>query len=306
MAAALERNVQTFLGHLRLSRRLAKNTELAYGRDLGRFLAHCEAREVRRGDQITSDLLRSFIQEESEGGLGPRSLRRRISALRAFFRYLEEEERFDPTIATALVAPRIGRRLPRTATSDELLEVLRAPDPKTLRGLRDRALLSLAYAGGLRASEIVSLQLGDLDFDRGVVIPLGKGNKRRIVPLSALTLTHVAEYLARRAEDPRLSCSLVLFAGPRGKTMTRQAVWKLVGRYAKSAGVERHLHPHMLRHSFATHLVQGGADLRSVQKLLGHRNITTTEIYTHVGQDHVEQAYRKSHPRAKLQRPDDA
>lgn len=300
MPQALERHVQAFLAHLRLGRRLAKNTELAYGRDLGRLVSFCESRSIRNAAAITRELLREFVQNESENGLGPRSLRRRISSVRSFFRYLDEEGYAKAEVLEGLVTPRIGRRLPRTANEGELLDLLRTPDASTLRGLRDRALLSLTYAAGLRASEVMALQVGDIDFGRGTVIPLGKGNKRRIVPVSELTLEHLRDYLERRKENPRQSASPVLFAGPSGRAMTRQAFWKLLSRYAIGGGVGRHLHPHLLRHSFATHLVQGGADLRSVQKLLGHQSITTTEIYTHVSSDHVERAYRTSHPRARL------
>lgn len=299
MPVALERHIQAFLAHLRLARRLAKNTELAYGRDLGRFAAFCETRALRNMGAVSADAVREFVQTESEAGLGARSLRRRISTLRTFFRYLEEEGHAKSELLEGLATPRIGRRLPRTASEEELLSLLRTPDPETLRGLRDRALLSLTYAAGLRASEVVALQIGDIDFDKGTVTPLGKGNKRRVVPVSELTLEQIREYLTRRKDLPRLCASPVLFAGPSGKAMTRQAFWKLLDRYARQGGIDRHLHPHLLRHSFASHLVHGGADLRSVQKLLGHQSITTTEIYTHVTSDHVERAYRASHPRAE-------
>jgi integrase/recombinase XerD len=189
-----------------------------------------------------------------------------------------------------------------------MVELIEAPDPGTLRGLRDRAMLSLMYAAGLRVSELVSLTLGDVDRARGIVSALGKGKKRRLVPLGEVALEHLTAYLeAREAELAQKAqrmgtkggkLSMVLFPSPRGGKLTRQAFWKIVGRTARGAGIRGHVHPHQLRHSFATHLLAGGADLRSVQTLLGHSNIATTEIYTHVSQDRVRQAYRKAHPRA--------
>jgi integrase/recombinase XerD len=189
-----------------------------------------------------------------------------------------------------------------------MVTLIEAPPPDTLRGLRDRAMLSLMYAAGLRVSELVSLTIGDVDRARGVVSALGKGKKRRLVPLGEVALDHLAAYLeARELESveraQRLGASAakrshILFPSPRGGKLTRQAFWKIVGRTARGAGIRGHVHPHQLRHSFATHLLSGGADLRSVQTLLGHASVATTEIYTHVSQDRVRQAYRKAHPRA--------
>jgi integrase/recombinase XerD len=184
--------------------------------------------------------------------------------------------------------------------------LLETPEDGTLRGLRDRAMLSVAYAAGLRVSEIVGLKLGDLDLERGVVAALGKGGKRRLVPIGEVALVHLEAYLAAREKDDarrrergrRGKDSAVLFRSPRGGPLTRQAFWKIVGRYARAAGIRGGAHPHQLRHSFATHLLTGGADLRSVQTQLGHANVATTEIYTHVSRAHVKNAHPRAHPRA--------
>jgi len=209
----------------------------------------------------------------------------------------------DPTELSA--RPRFGRRLPRTLSEAEVLRLLAAPDLSTLRGLRDRAMLSVTYAAGLRVSELVGLTAGDVDLNRGVVSAFGKGGKRRLVPLGNLTLDHLQEYLKARAEGgpavatrPRKAGPDVLFPSPRGGALTRQGFWKIVGRYARGIGIRGRVYPHQLRHSFATHLLTGGADLRSVQTMLGHASVTTTEIYTHVSGDHVRNAHRRSHPRA--------
>jgi integrase/recombinase XerD len=214
--------------------------------------------------------------------------------------------RADPTELAA--RPRFGRKLPRALGESEMVTLIEAPPPDTLRGLRDRAMLSLMYAAGLRVSELVSLTLGDVDRARGIVSALGKGKKRRLVPLGEVALDHLAAYLEAREADVSAKAirlgggaakvSPILFPSPRGGKLTRQAFWKIVGRTARGAGIRGHVHPHQLRHSFATHLLSGGADLRSVQTLLGHANVATTEIYTHVSQDRVRQAYRKAHPRA--------
>jgi integrase/recombinase XerD len=199
--------------------------------------------------------------------------------------------------------------LPRALGETELVRLLETPDVSTLRGLRDRAMLSVAYAAGLRVSELVRLELGDLDLKRGVVQALGKGGKRRLVPLGEVALVHLEEYLRARAADDAARAAKgkprkiakgdkLVFRSPRGGALTRQGFWKIVGQHARAAGLRGGAHPHQLRHSFATHLLRGGADLRSVQTLLGHANVVTTEIYTHVTRDHVKDAHRRAHPRA--------
>jgi integrase/recombinase XerD len=182
------------------------------------------------------------------------------------------------------------------------MTLIDAPDTTTLRGLRDRALLSLAYSAGLRVSELLSLEFGDIDTNAGTVMPLGKGQKRRLVPLFEVTLRHLEEYRTRRDEDARLSGKTRVFLGPSGRPLTRQAFWKIVRRYGLLSGQKLSLHPHALRHSFASHLLSGGADLRSVQVLLGHASIATTEVYTHVSAAHVRKAHEETHPRGRKRR----
>jgi integrase/recombinase XerD len=297
-----------YLQHLRVERALSQNTVMAYGRDLGKLLEFLETSGVSEIEGLDLGVVAGWIREMSKAGLGPRSTARHLSSARGLCKFLMREGvlRSDPTELAA--RPRFGRKLPRALGEREMVELIEAPSPDTLRGLRDRAMLSLMYAAGLRVSELVSLTLGDVDRARGVVSALGKGKKRRLVPLGEVALQHLTAYLdARQVEldaKARLmgvkaaKLSPVLFPSPRGGKLTRQAFWKIVGRTARGAGIRGHVHPHQLRHSFATHLLAGGADLRSVQTLLGHSNIATTEIYTHVSQDRVRQAYRKAHPRA--------
>ena len=304
----LDAALDFYLQHLRVERALSQNTVMAYARDLAKLLAFAEASEVSEVEGIDLGVVSGWIREMSRAGLGPRSTARHLSSARGLCKFLMREGvlRADPTELSA--RPRFGRKLPRALGESEMVTLIEAPPSDTLRGLRDRAMLSLMYAAGLRVSELVSLTLGDVDRARGVVSALGKGKKRRLVPLGEVALDHLAAYLEVREVDAaqkaaRLGStspkvSQILFPSPRGGRLTRQAFWKIVGRTARGAGLRGHVHPHQLRHSFATHLLSGGADLRSVQTLLGHANVATTEIYTHVSQDRVRQAYRKAHPRA--------
>jgi len=297
VTSSLEHDVDAFLAQARVERSLSPHTVLAYGRDLSRFCAFSAERQLSQIVQIGTDHIRDHLGALSDGGLKARSLARVLSSLRGFFRFAIEEGRRSDDPTALIVRPRIGRRLPETASEHDLLQLLEQPDVTGLRGLRDRALLSLTYAAGLRASEVLGLSIGDVDFERGTVAPLGKGNKRRLVPLGHVTLAHLRTYLDARDAEPKQAASLCLIAGPRGKPLTRQAFWKLVRGYGLGAGLRGDLYPHALRHSFASHLLAGGADLRSVQTLLGHASIATTEIYTHVSRDHVSRAHKRAHPR---------
>jgi len=294
----LARHLPAYLDYLRIERGLSANTLAAYERDLAGFLRFFVEQTDGHVASLDLGVISGWLQSLSASGLAPRSAGRHLSALRGFCRYLIREGRLqrDPTEHAARA--RLGRRLPRPLSVDEIVELIDAPDPSTPRGLRDRAMLSLMYASGLRVSELIQLKLSDVDRARGVLAAYGKGGKRRLVPIGEVALAHLDEYLAsldgRRSAPP----SGLLFYNRRGKPWTRQTVWKLVARHARARGIASHVHPHRLRHSFATHLLAGGADLRSVQTLLGHADIVTTEIYTHVSHDKVLAAYRKAHPRA--------
>ena len=302
----IESLVDVYIAHVRVERALSKHTVAAYGSDLARFAAFCEARGEKDARSLDLALVSAYLTELGKSGLGARSTARHLSALRGLCRFAvrEGELTSDPTALAA--RPKVGRKLPRPLTPEDVLLLIRTPDVSTVRGLRDRAMLSLAYAAGLRASELVTLRLGDVDARRGVVAAFGKGQKRRLVPLGELALAHLAEYQAalesvpakRTAGNTDGSRSALLFPGQRGKALTRQAFWKIVRRHALAAGVPGAMHPHRLRHSFATHLLAFGADLRSVQTMLGHSDVATTEIYTHVTRDHVRAAHARSHPRA--------
>lgn len=286
--------VDAYLDHLRVERALSPATLTAYGGDLARFMAHLEGRGIDTAEGIDGPAVASFLAASDESA---RSIARRLSAIRGLCKFLVRERVLTADPSVLVDRPRIGRRLPKHLTEDEARRLCETPDPSTYRGARDRAMFYLLYASGLRVSELVGLRVSDVDLTRGVVIPLGKGQKRRIVPVGDVALAELASFVAARAHHPG-AASDVLFLGRRTKGLTRQGFFKLLKRYARAAGITKPVSPHWVRHTFATHLLSGGADLRSVQAMLGHADISTTEIYTHVSSDHVKRAHRASHPRA--------
>jgi integrase/recombinase XerD len=291
--------IDTFLSHARVERGLSRNTIDAYSRDLGAFQSFLDEQSISDFEQVDLAVVSQWLQSLTARGLSPRSSARHLSALRGLMRFLvrEDELRRDPTELAARA--RLGRRLPRPLSQEQVLRLLDSPDPKHARGLRDRAMLGLMYASGLRVSELLSLKLRDVDLARGVLAAFGKGSKRRLVPVGEVALKHLEAHLAAQLPARLKASDGFVFHRPNGKLWTRQMVWKLVARYARGAGIPGKVHPHRLRHSFATHLLAGGADLRTVQTLLGHSDIVTTEIYTHVSPATVRSEYLRSHPRAR-------
>ena len=288
--------IDAYLDHLRVERALAPNTLDAYARDLNDLARHLggaiDPKAIGPGE------IASLMVANVERGFGARSSARQLSGLRGFFRFLVRE-RAVPEDPTALIErPKLARKLPRVMSLDEVERLLAAPDTSTDRGLCHAAMLFLMYASGLRVTELVTLRTADIDMQRGVLSALGKGGKRRLVPVGEVALDVLARYL--REVRPRVAAAdeKALFASPRGGRYTREAFWLIVRRYAVAAGVVPLPSPHKLRHSFATHLLHGGADLRAVQAMLGHADLGTTEIYTRVAQDHVRAVHARSHPRA--------
>lgn len=290
--------VDAYLDHLRVERALSDNTVSSYAVDLSKLVAFAEDRGVLDVEGLDAPLASEFLVHLGQAGLGARSAARHLSALRGFCKFVVRERllRDDPT--ELIARPRTGTRLPKLLSQAEVLALLDAPDPTTPRGLRDRAMLSLMYATGLRVSELCRLQLGDVDRERGFLSAFGKGRKRRLVPIGDIALDRLTDYLEKARPLSAKPNDNVVFVSPRGGALTRQAFWKLIGQYARGIGITKPISPHQLRHSFATHLLEGGADLRSVQAMLGHESLATTEIYTHVARDHVKRVHAKSHPRA--------
>lgn len=288
--------IDVFLDHLRVERALARNTIEAYASDLAKLAAFCEEQGVARPDELSGPLLSQFLVHLDRAGMGARSAARHLSAVRGFCKFLVRERMVSADPTALLAHPKLARRLPKVLTLEEILRLLDAPDVTRDRGIRDRAMLSLMYASGLRVSELCSLRLSEVDTVRGFVRVTGKGGKHRLVPFGEVALEDLAKYGPVRAKWA--TSTGAIFVSPRGKTLTRQGFWKIVLRYARRAGITKPVSPHKLRHSFATHLLEHGADLRSVQAMLGHASVATTEIYTHVTPGHLRRVFDRSHPRA--------
>jgi integrase/recombinase XerD len=290
--------VGDYLDHLRVERALSPNTLEAYGRDLARLEAHA-ARRRRDVVALGQSDLADFIGALRGQGLAPRSVARAVHAIHGLYRFAVREGRRQGDPMENLKAPRAFKALPRYLTGPQVEALLAAPDTTTPLGLRDRAMLEVLYATGLRVSELIGLRPADLDMQVGIVTCFGKGSKERLVPLGEVARAWVSRYLAEvRSLMVGQRSTTVLFLSRRGGRLSRMGVWGIVRRHAVTAGVERTLTPHVLRHSFATHLLEGGADLRAVQAMLGHADISTTQIYTHVTRERLRRVYDKFHPRA--------
>ena len=275
-----------YLSHLSVDRGLAPRTISAYASDLTQFVLHVESRSLALAD-VNPDVIREALLERSQQGSSARSQARFLSALRGFLKFAVEERELQKDPSALIDAPKLQPKLPRLLTRDELQQLFGAPNPQTPRGLRDLAMLYVLYGSGLRVSELVRLTLPELDLTAGFVTPLGKGQKRRMVPIGGPATAVLDAYL--QGVRPRWANrdELHVFVTAQRRPMTRQGFWKGLAGYARKAGIARKVTPHMLRHSFATHLLQGGADLRAVQTMLGHADISTTQVYTHVTGSHL-------------------
>ena len=289
-----------FLAHLRVEKGLARNSVESYGRDVRRYLDFLSAAGRRTWDDVTRPDVQAHLGALARDGIAPRSQARALSAIRGFHRLLLSERmaRADPT--DEVDAPRRTRKLPQLLSREEVDRLLAAPrQVRGAAGIRDRAMLELLYATGLRVSELVTLEVNQVDLESRVLLARGKGNKERLVPVGAPAADALRAWLGGPRERVlRQRRSRDLFVTPRGRRMTRQGFWKLLGRHARAAGISRPISPHKLRHSFATHLLEGGADLRAVQAMLGHADVSTTEIYTHVDRTQARRLHSRHHPRA--------
>ncbi len=291
---ALSTEIRSFVNYCRVEKGLSPNTLDAYSRDLKALV------DFRKEDQTLPGLedLRIYIDSLYKTGLGARSIARHIATLRNFYHFLAADGRIEADPTERLVAPKQWQSIPKFLNREEIERLLAAPDHAKPTGVRDRAMLELLYATGLRVSELCCLRLADVQFEAGILRTVGKGNKQRIAPVGKFALAAVREYLAT-ARPALLNgrSSPFLFVTARGGRLTRQAFWKLLVQNGKKVGIFRHLTPHVIRHSFATHLLEGGADLRSVQTMLGHADISTTQIYTHVMRSRLRQTIEQHHPR---------
>jgi integrase/recombinase XerD len=291
-----------FLAYLELERGMARNTLASYRSDLlqfGAFLAERETDAVDVQARDVSEFLADIATGDGEGRAATATIQRKAATLRSFYRHLRREELLDSDPTAALTTPRSGQRLPNVLGHAEVRRLLDQPRGSEPIALRDRALLELMYACGLRASEVVDLELAQLDLEDGLARVRGKGSKERIVPVGSVAVSALRVYL--RGGRPALVGSRVqprLFVNFRGGPLTRQGLYKIVQRHAAAAGLDGRMSPHTLRHTFATHLLAGGCDLRSLQEMLGHADVATTQVYTHLSNQHLKKVYFEAHPRA--------
>lgn len=306
MRAVLADWAERYLDHLVVERGLSSNTLVAYRRDLRRYVEFCDKRGVRTPADIDESVVRSFVASVSastwgdERAYSARTVARTLSSVRSFHRFLLREGAVEHDPATGVIQPKLPRALPHPLPLDDVTRLLDAPDPATTVGLRDRAILELLYGAGLRISELVGLDVDDVDLEEGFLRVLGKGGKEREVPLGRYGRDAAQAYLTRaRPSFASGSSRAAFFLNQRGGRLSRQSCARLLATYVERSGIRRHVTLHTLRHSFATHLLEGGADVRVVQELLGHASVATTQIYTLVTKDHLREVYYTSHPRAR-------
>ena len=288
--------IERYLSSLWLERGLSENTRAAYARDLNKTAAWLEAQALDFHTATAADLGR-YMAANYETGMSPRSVARWLSSVRGFYRYLMREHLLDEDPSQHLRHPKLGRSLPNSLSPEDVMALLRAPDVETPIGLRDRAMLELLYASGLRITELVTLETVNVNFRQGLVRVMGKGSKERLVPMGEAAQHWIGRFVAEARTSLAPSGTAAMFPSNRGKVMTRQTFWYAIKRYALMAGIKNSISPHTLRHAFATHLVDNGADLRAVQMMLGHSDLSTTQIYTHVARERLKTLVHDHHPR---------
>lgn len=295
-----ESELQEYIDYITFERGLADNSILSYKNDLTRYLEYIQSNQIENFNQVTSEIISDFLILLSEFGLSSSSRARYLSAIKGFHSYLFLQKKTEKNPAEILELPKIGRKLPFVLSVEQIERMFGAINVNTNSGIRDRAIMETLYSCGLRVSELCSLRQRDILLDIEVIRVIGKGNKERIVPISRTALEWIIKYITevRSKFIKSYETGDILFLNQRGKKLTRMYVWKLVSGLAKLVGIEG-VHPHSLRHSFATHLIEGGADLRAVQEMLGHSDISTTQIYMHLDRDYIKQVYVSFHPRAK-------
>lgn len=290
--------LSTFLDYLSVEKGLSANTLSAYGRDLRRYLSFLEDRKVASLDRVGRKEIMDFLLNERGRGLEPSSVSRGLVAIRMLHRFLAQEGKIRQDVTQVLEAPKLWKTLPEVLNIREVEQLLKQPDIRRPMGMRDQACMELMYATGLRASEVAGVQAQHVNFNLGYLRVIGKGEKERIVPVGEMAKKSVTRYWERvRPQWLKGRAEKALFVTRAGRRMSRQTVWAILKRYAPGAGIRKKVYPHILRHSFATHLLENGADLRVVQELLGHSDISTTQIYTHVEKSRLKKIHKQFHPR---------
>lgn len=295
----MEQQIEEYLAYLSVERGLAQNTLDAYGRDLKAYARFLQQHSVTSFCNTEKEAVRAYLEHLHNLGRASSTISRNLAAIKSFYQFLVEEDVLEDDPTVHLDSPKVAKRLPRVLNLSEVEALLNQPSLEDAHSIRDKAMLEVIYATGIRVSELVSLNLLDINLEAGYLRCLGKGSKERIVPLGSVAIKYLDLYLQMaRTEIVKRSGETALFVNHHGRRLTRQGFWKIIKRYAKEANIDENITPHTLRHSFATHLLENGADLRSVQEMLGHADISTTQIYTHITRNRLQEVYRKSHPRA--------
>lgn len=295
----MELFLKEYLAHIKLEKNLSQNTVSSYKIDINAFISFLKDSGIDDPSGISSDHIGSFFKTLKELGLLGSSSARYFSSLKGFFLYLLKNKYIVKNPIEKITAPRISKKLPGVLDVNEVEKILSAPDANDKLGLRDKAMLELFYACGTRVSELINIKVNDLFFEDEIIRVFGKGSKERLIPVGSSAVKWVGEYLkkSRPLLMKKSKSENNLFLNSRGSKLSRMGVWKIIDRYVKQAGIEKDVHPHTFRHSFATHLLEGGADLRAVQEMLGHADISTTQIYTHIDRDYIKQVHKQYHPR---------
>lgn len=295
----MDQALEAFMHYVAVERSLADNTRQSYQRDLAAYLSFVRDKGITDLNETSRTSILLYLQDLRNKGRATATVTRNLASIRAFYAFLSRERLIDRDPSLHLDTPKTERRLPQVLSIQEVDRLLAMPDPSQPTGLRDRAMLELLYATGIRVSELVALNITDVNLPASYLQCYGKGAKERIIPLGKMARQAVEDYVLRaRVGMLRFDREQALFVNHLGDRLTRQGFWKLIKKYAREAGIFGHITPHTLRHSFATHLLDNGADLRAVQEMLGHADISTTQIYTHVTRTRLQDVYAKSHPRA--------
>ncbi len=293
--------IKQYEHYLKLERSLASHSISAYIRDISKFKDFIiSARHPKGPNEVIVEDLREFLQDLNEVGMMPATQSRIISGIKSFFRYLESEDLITKDPAALIEGPKLGRKLPDTLNVHEIERIVAAIDHSLPSGARNRAIIETLYSCGLRVSELVALKIQDIHFDVGFLKVMGKGSKQRLVPIGQSAMKYLKIYIdqTRGRQKIKTGCESIVFLNQRGSGLSRISVFNLVKELVATAGINKKVSPHTFRHSFATHLIEGGADLRAVQQMLGHESITTTEIYTHLDRDYLRQVVTDYHPRS--------
>lgn len=293
----MEQAIDAFIIYLHNIKKTSNNTEMSYRRDLNKLRTFLALRNIENVDDICEEDLQDFVKELERQEFKAATVSRHIASIKAFYHFLCKEQMVETDLAEALHAPKVEKKLPEIMTVEEAVSLLDQPTSDTPKGMRDKAMLELLYATGIRVTELISLRLSDVNLKMGYII-CRDGNKERMIPYGNQAKQAVAQYL-QSARNGLLQdyATDILFVNCSGQPMSRQGFWKLIKSYARQAGIQTEITPHTLRHSFAAHLVENGADLRSVQEMLGHSDISTTQIYATLSQNHLREVYAKAHPR---------